>query len=470
MSSMNNHNNNNNTNFHRAMSALVLSKGVSLLGSWHEDVFTEDLLQKIAAYAAAEKGKKAKVKLSGAGLRISRPRFLQADSSQFFAFDAIKTVTRNPHAPRCVMFILADQRCRYQIIAVRCQSDVDASDLINFSAQMKKEQKVSNVEFKKRDNGNWTLRERSAHNANRHMAELFNEQTNGGGGDGVIAISPASPAVITTQRSRDGSVSNHVPVLDASRPSVRGSYVKRQHSSSTKRASRSSADIDGEYIVETVVDTGDRTDGVDEMRALVEQQQNISAGTSNGKPVMAQPGVVSVYSHGVNTHTTHEALPSRPQVLTAVPAAQQQKPQPAVVHRAAPVAYEARIIGGTTTGYFPGPNPWGSHRRVSGVPGSSTLPHQNRSRTDSLQGNFDRVSMLSVSKGSSRSRSMRSIPTTIERSIEDTYARPVILRRYGSAQLVAGRPRPASYHVVGTGTNELQIYNGRGLGQGDVLL
>ena len=301
------------------------------------------------------------------------------------------------------------------------------------------------------------------------MAELFNRQSNGGGG--VTVTTPTNTTVITT-------VENHVPVLDASRNrTVQGSFVKRQHSSSVKRNGRDSAELN-EYIVETEVETGERpqditalkgqvsslTHEVEELRALV-QQNNMSDVTVRANGRQAQPGEVSVYSHGVKTDKKREVLPSRPKVQTTVTSVQQQQQQQPVVYRAAPVTYEARVVG-PTMGYFA--DPWGPQRRVSG---SFTLPHQNRGRTDSFQGSnkvtFDRESI--VSTASRKSRSLRSIPTTIERSIEDTYARPVILRRPGSVQMIGGgRARPVSYHVMGT--NDLQVFNARGRNQDDVQL
>ena len=139
---MNNNSTNVNNNTIKGMTSLVVTKKASLLGSWREDVFTDELLKKIAAHAAVEKGKKAKVKLSAAGLRITRSRFLQADTTHFYASTDVKTVTRNPHAPCCVMFILADPKRKYQIVALRCATEVDAADLVNFTAQMKKDQQV----------------------------------------------------------------------------------------------------------------------------------------------------------------------------------------------------------------------------------------------------------------------------------------------------------------------------------------
>ena len=126
------------------MTTSVLIKRAILLGSSRENDFTDELLRRIAASAGAETGKKVKVKLSSAGLRITRSRFLKSDSSQFYPFDTVMAVTRNPSAPRCVMFILSDPQCKYHVIAVKCALEVDASDLINFAARLRKEQQVRN--------------------------------------------------------------------------------------------------------------------------------------------------------------------------------------------------------------------------------------------------------------------------------------------------------------------------------------
>ena len=216
--------------------------------------------------------------------------------------------------------------------------------------------------------------------------------------------------------------------------------MKRQHSSSLKKSPRDSG-MDGEYMVETEVETGEQTDEIDSKRAT--------------------PGQVSVYSVPVGqVQQQKQVLPSKPQVYTAVLSSQRQP----VVYRSQPKTYEGRLVGPSMS-YFA--DPWGPHRRVSA---SFTA----RSRNDS--GNkvtFDNVSIASnTSRKSKNSLKLTSsvghIPTTIERSIEDTYARPVVLRRHGSVQLVGARPRPASFHMVGT--NELKVFNAKGANFGDVAL
>lgn len=422
----------------------VLTKKVSLVGTWHEDVFTDDLLRKIATYATVEKGKKAKVKLSGAGLRVLRSRLLQADTSQFYAFNTLKTVARNPNAPRCVMFILADTRRKYQIIAFRCVTEEDAYELVTFAGKIRKEEQISNVEFKKRENGNWTLRERSAHNANRHMAELFSQQSN----DGVTPDATASTPASASPRPQNGDVPHHVPVLDASRAGQQatGSYIKRQHSSATRKSVRE-YEKDGQYVVETEVETDEP------------EESGKVTGVDQPDGRQAQPGVVSAYSNYVQAPKAQPVLlPSQPEIVTS---SHVQHPQ---VVRATSRSYDAKLVGPTMS-YFA--DPWGAHRRVSG---SFTMAHKPRGRTDSFQSSnkvtFDTESV--TSNFSRKSKSLRSIPTTIERSIEDTYARPAVVRRHGSIQLVGARQRPMSYHVIRT--NELQIFNAKGRNYDDVAL
>ncbi|GFO29643.1 hypothetical protein PoB_005614800 [Plakobranchus ocellatus] len=449
------------------MAVLVVTKKASLLGYWREDVFTDELLKKIAAYDAVEKGKKAKLKLSGAGLRITQPRFLQSDKSEFYPIQNVKTVARNPGAPRCVMFILADPRRKYQIIAVRCASEVDAADLINFMAQVKKDQQISNVEFRKRDNGNWTLRERSAHNANRLMADqLFSEQNNNN-------VTATKTTVISTVGAPNGGVPNHTPVLDAR---GRGSYVKRQDSNLARKSFRDSGEINKDYIIETEVTTEkSQPQNVDALKGKIDSltqelreiktfiSQTARADAPDGKKMQAEP--VRSYSYTVPATRTQEILPSRPQMNRVV---YQQQP---VIYRAPTKTNEGRLLGPSAT-YFT--DPWAAHRRVSH---SFTMPKKGKNRKDSFQGSnkvtFDNESVVSNSSRKSKTlrlySSIGNIPSTIERSIEDTYVRPVIMQRHGSMTVYdGGRPRPVSYHMVGA--NELKVFDARGKSYDDVAL
>ena len=70
---------------------------------------------------------------------------------------------------------------------------------------------AGNVVLKRKENGNWTLRERSQHNADRHLQEIFKESS-----------SPTSvPAVPTLQPN--GNAGGYAPVLDGRK------YVSNRH-------------------------------------------------------------------------------------------------------------------------------------------------------------------------------------------------------------------------------------------------
>ena len=84
-----------------------------------------------------------------------------------------------------------------------------------------------NVVLKRKDNGNWTLRERSQHNANRHLQEIFKE-------------SPSTSAPVSILQP-NGDAGGYAPVLDGRKYASNGHH--HSHAGSQTEVDGSEGDV-----------------------------------------------------------------------------------------------------------------------------------------------------------------------------------------------------------------------------------
>lgn len=415
------------------MSSLKVTKKASLLGSWSEDVFTDEIVKSIASRARTEKGKKVKVILNETGLKITRSRFFQEKVSKFFPVEDMKTVARSPEFSQCALFILSDPERKYKIIALRCATDADVAHLIDVFSEIQKEQQTTNVELRRRENGNWTLRGRTIHNANRHVAEIF--RPNGQVSvkeNGDITDSPVPKG------KDDTSKSSH----------YKGVYVKRNnHSGSGKRIHKKKKDAgsdhdddDDDYVIETEVlpysyNTDTVSSAPDVSDGRVRTRQHRTSARSHQEGSRAPEPARS------ETHSRQTSFPTQSVVYATSSRKVVTSPQP-IFHRVAPRAYESRMTA-SLVGYP-------TYSRA----GMGQGPVEPQLVTVKVGGNrwsvmLDQRSLRSNSSKRSRSRSYDSyVPTSIVRPIEETYTRPVIIHHRGPNRVIEYISQPSPSRVV----------------------
>ena len=471
------------------MASIEVIKKVHYVGMWLEDVFSDDLINRVASRALADKGKGVKVTLSQMGLRLKRTRIFTENVSEFFPISSVRAVMRNPRLPQCVMFVLTDTRKKYKIIALKCSTEGEAIHLNNIFQQIMRDvslkSQVKGVELKKRsDNGNWTLAHRTSHNANMHLAEIFSEHTNS-----------------------NGHVNGHVPVLDKSKQdmpdasvALHTSYVKRNalNSSSsssvpvTPRENNSDEkeDDDDTIVVQTQAFTfNDKDEYTIETEVEPYPSSPLSVSQQHSPTISYIPNNKDELK--IDLHRTNELdmesvkgdlnslteevrglknILQTMSVKDSVDGSQADFPYTLPSHpnpniyavprivRAPTKTYEAKIAVPRRTQQ---PDPWASHHRLSGsfVMPPSSARGSMRSQAD----NMSVKSGISAVSGVSGRRSMsyRMVPSgyftgnklTIERSIEDTYGRPI--KRVGSAPQ-SRTVIPVQYHTVGR--KKLKIY------------
>ncbi|CAG5126711.1 unnamed protein product [Candidula unifasciata] len=517
------------------MANLAVSKKVSFVGSWLEDVLSNELFGRIANQAKTKKGKKMKVKVNELGMRLAETTFL-ATGTRFFPIKSLQMMKQNEEFPACVMCVLSDPNKKYKVIALRCETEADAVQLTNFFADIRS----------KTDSGNWTLSGRTDYNANRHLLEVFNEHKQPNGDittktdEDIRHITSKTGEDVHHITSKTDEDVHHIPILDAkenhknSNNHHKDVYITNDRSDIIRHNDHND---DDDFVIETEVETHpyvaaeihaghdggevraqtrrfehvsleDRVDA-DHLPTHTKHMKHMETVVHPTKPVVYRPtpsGVVSsqpkvyhgssriavpaesvVYgastSHSIPSErmvygtstsrgtsperivygsTTSHSIPSEPVIYSA----QRSTPSQPVIYRATSsrAALPQPVIYGTSTrsyeptfsatsaGYYT--NPW-AQRRVSR---DSSVIHMRPGGNQTLV-KFDQQSVMSNTSRFSRSsrlgRSELSIPTTIQRSIENVYPQPVVVLRRAHGYVPGYRVRPASYHAR---TSDLKVY------------
>uniref|UniRef100_A0A2C9L336 Uncharacterized protein n=1 Tax=Biomphalaria glabrata TaxID=6526 RepID=A0A2C9L336_BIOGL len=435
------------------MSKKEIIRKVIQIGTWVEDIISNDFMKNIVTSVAQKQGKKRKLKLSQAGLKLIQSRFLQESKSVSFPLSEIKTVTKIPEAPSCIMFVLEDKVRRFRILAFRCSSEEDATQFTSLFDYIQLDQPRA-VELKKEDNGNWTLRERNAHNTGRHMADIFNarSQTNG-------EVKP------------NGVVTTHIPVLDrnqnytisqaspehakSDKPRFKYSFKRNKGS---KKESHDGVDYKvvknkgDDYVIETEVSqhphvsmTSHTTTTLEPEFDVVKETTPIEVHMRHESPYdySGDPNHIIYGSSTNSSRRSSNILPSKPVIY----ATHTHSEQP-VVYRANSRTYDTKPRPVT---YYA--DPWATHRRFMGEYGTHLRPvshHPAGSDHGSviMRAETDSVSSKMSKRSRAMSKSEYSVKTTVERPIEATYGRrTVVVRRTEPGYMLVPIHR-RSYHDV----------------------
>ncbi|KAL8580972.1 hypothetical protein ACOMHN_017538 [Nucella lapillus] len=195
-----------------------IERKVHYVGTWREDKVTDGTMGQIIARSLAEKGKKVKVKLSRDGLVLSKTVLLQENLLSSQALHDVYFLTVNQRHPCCLLCIVADPVRKYLILALRTSNPVEAQEIISTFKALKDNPTIDsgNVVLKRKDNGNWTLRERTQHNANRHLQDIFIDD------DQPTNTSTDVPPIFVSQPNGSAGGS-YAPVIDGRQLANQGS-------------------------------------------------------------------------------------------------------------------------------------------------------------------------------------------------------------------------------------------------------
>ncbi|XP_071092982.1 uncharacterized protein [Haliotis cracherodii] len=145
------------------MSADVLERKAYFVGVWRGDVVSDNIIRQLRVKSEADKGKKVKIRLSKDGVQIRKPAMFQSSSLfDTYRMADIFFMTVNQQNRSCLLCIVRDVKHKYAILAFRCSSDLDAGLFVQHFKSWKSRSRGGNYEMKRKQDGNWTLRNRSA--------------------------------------------------------------------------------------------------------------------------------------------------------------------------------------------------------------------------------------------------------------------------------------------------------------------
>lgn len=439
------------------MASQEVSRKVKMLGSWNEDVFTDEIVKTIAALARSEKGKTVKVVLSLKGVKLTRSKLFQESKTTIFPIRDLKTVTRSPEFSQCVLLILSNVDKKYKIIALRCASEKDAVHLLNGFADIQKDLQSSQLELKKKDNGNWTLRERLFHRWRKPVTEIYSDHKPNG-----EIVTAAENGTVMKHRPGTGTTAVY---NTASLP--RGVYMKRgpfgnsnSYRVHRKKTYESDRNTDDDFVIETEVlsspqattevHTRHHSDDIRKDRIRAEYASPKIQEVDRRRIVSGRHLVYSG-QHITPSHNVVYSAKSRSAVTSQPVVYREPSSRTYAARVEAPVDYYPKFVKGHARGSMQSEilpvRVWGGNWNMT----------------------FDQHSVRSNnSKKSSQSRRKRSsdfyYPTTVARSIENTYPRPPVVFRRGTDQIIAYRPGSDNYYVVGSGEPKFYPNDGQDLG------
>ncbi|XP_022341964.2 uncharacterized protein LOC111135846 [Crassostrea virginica] len=151
------------------------------LGTWRQNVLADNVIHQIQRLAARKKGDPVKLSLARDGIRVFRSNLLQGKVLiDHIPFVDLYFLTVNQNNPHCLLVIAKDPRQKYRIIAYRCENALDAGLLIQFFKDVRKTMtsvQGYNIELKRSDEGNWTLRSKQHEEDKRQLKTIVNMHT-----------------------------------------------------------------------------------------------------------------------------------------------------------------------------------------------------------------------------------------------------------------------------------------------------
>ncbi|CAG5127441.1 unnamed protein product [Candidula unifasciata] len=421
------------------MASPEVSRKVKMLGTWNEDVFTDEIVKTIAALAKSEKGKTVKVVLSRKGVKLTRSKLFKERKTTVFPIGDLRTITRSPDFSQCVLLILSNVDKKYKIIALRCASEKDAVHLVSGFGEIQKHLSSSRVELKKKDNGNWTLRERLFPRSRKLVTDVYSDRTPNGG----VTVGAENGTVMAYRASPEATDAYTAVSYQ------KGVYTKRStsgNSNSSKVHKKNyffANNVGDDYVIETEVLPSSKT-----TTEVHTRHHSDDIRKHKGRPEYVSKNILEVDKRRIESgnHLVYSghSVPSPGKVVYSTTSRNHVPTQPVIYREPSSRTYEARIE--PPAAHYP--------KLVQGR-GRDSL------RSDTLPvrvwgGNwnmtFDQRSVRSNTSKTSHSRRKRSsefyYPTTVVRSIEKTYPRPPVVFRRGTDQIIAYRPGADNYYIV----------------------
>ncbi|XP_069135037.1 uncharacterized protein [Argopecten irradians] len=153
----------------------TMTKKVYQLGTWHDDNILDNVINDLAKQVRAGKGTKVKLTVSKHGVTVIKSAALTGKQmTDYLPIEKVHFITVNKYHPSCLLVIGQDYPTKYQILAFRCASGLDAGLFVKYFKDLKRQYPGEgyNVETKKSEGANWTLRSKTQNNNNRQLSAV----------------------------------------------------------------------------------------------------------------------------------------------------------------------------------------------------------------------------------------------------------------------------------------------------------
>lgn len=160
------------------MDTKSMKKKAWYLGTWRQSVLADNVIKQIQQLVARKKGSPVKLCLAKDGIRVFVSNLLQGKVLiDHIPFSDLYFMTVNQHNPQCLLVIAKDPRHKYRIIAYRCENALDAGIFIQYYKDVRKSMtsvEGYNIELKRSNEGNWTLRSKQQEEDKRQLRTIVN--------------------------------------------------------------------------------------------------------------------------------------------------------------------------------------------------------------------------------------------------------------------------------------------------------
>ncbi|XP_033748928.1 uncharacterized protein LOC117333637 [Pecten maximus] len=158
-----------------------MEKKVYQLGTWHDDTILDNVINEMAKQVRAGKGTKVRLTVSKHGVTVMKSAALTGKQmTDYLPIENVYFITVNKYHPSCLLVIGKDHPTKYQILAFRCANGLDAGMFVKYFKDIKRQSNPGegyNVETKKTEGENWTLRSKTQNNNNRQLSAVVDMHT-----------------------------------------------------------------------------------------------------------------------------------------------------------------------------------------------------------------------------------------------------------------------------------------------------
>ena len=471
-------------------------KDAYFIGMWKDDVVTDNIIKEVVTRSSVDKGRRVKLRLTPEGLLVSKTSVFQVSSKiDSIPIGSIYFMTVNKHSPNCLLCIIRDTVRKYNVLAFRCLTALDAGDIVKTFKGLRGD----GMRMMKRDDGNWTLRAPSAKTIPRQTLDiLVNNPSNGIQPNGealheycppehriidpvteeVESVTKGEELVLKGKSLQNIGVQTHFhddgdtmsEISDVSSFKEELDYLS-QELREVKYLLEKSTGISAEEHLRLAKQVDSATDNnvFDKSHMHVESNNNTIYTDNHG---VAHAMVPDYRNFGVQTtpHSRgrHTHVHCSNNVATSAMAAvlRHETRQPKVDNQSrsfsnASKRHELRAVVNGRVVSVPVTQPLQVHTGSARV--VHTLPTAHYDRGNSLHLKYDRPPSSTPTDEKSRSLRLKhassvGVPTSIERPIEYTYSARIREPYAVGHPLVSRKVRPKSMYII-SGGKPLTVHN-----------